>query len=58
MENLNLNELSQHNHTIATLIHSTSTQIKILKKDSINLNPIDTLVLNKPQHDKKDKKIM
>lgn len=57
MENLNLNELSQQNHTIATIINSTTSQIKILKKDSININPIDTMVLNKPEKNKKDKPI-
>jgi hypothetical protein len=57
MENLNLNELFQHNHTIATIINSTTSKIKILKKDSININPIDTMVLNKPEKNKKEKPI-
>jgi hypothetical protein len=57
MENLNLNELSQHNHTIATIINSATSKIKILKKDSVSINPIDTMVLNKPEKNKKDNPI-
>jgi hypothetical protein len=57
MENLNLNELSQHNHTIATIINSTTSKIKILMKDSMSINPIDTMVLNKPEKNKKDNPI-
>ena len=50
MENLNLNEISQHNQTVITLISNTKpapNSMKILKKESINTNGIDTIALKK-----------
>ena len=59
MENLNLNEISHHNQTVITLISNTKTapnSMKILKKESINTNGIDTIALKKGEKKIKIKK--
>jgi hypothetical protein len=45
-----LNELSQQNQTVITLISNPKTaanSMKVLKKESMNMNVIDTIALKK-----------